>query len=187
MVRASLWKNLLQSKIKRVEPPLYLVVRNTTNKQDAIKLLKIVIERIGESLEKDRQIGSKVEAKGHNKEASQEKDNDDDDQGSLARYNLEISKAGPSNLKKPGDAVRIIHKSKGVEANYWGDDNESSKGLRETNFDVISWAAYKDPNREFVDPVHIDIEDIPSKLIFRLPTMPYGHSFRKRYGDSTRV
>ncbi|CAH7667481.1 hypothetical protein PPACK8108_LOCUS1878 [Phakopsora pachyrhizi] len=70
-----------------------------------------------------------------NKEASKEKDNDDDDQGSLARYNLEISKAGPSNLKKPGDA--------------------SSKGLRKTNFD-------KDPNREFVDPVHIDIEDIPS-------------------------
>ncbi|CAH7667859.1 hypothetical protein PPACK8108_LOCUS2293 [Phakopsora pachyrhizi] len=73
----------------------------------------------------------------------------------------------------------------------WEDYNEigkmSSKGLRETNFDVISWAAYKDPNREFVNLVPLEIEDSPSKVILRLPTMPYGHSFRRRYGDSTRV
>ncbi|KAI8459033.1 hypothetical protein BY996DRAFT_6443189 [Phakopsora pachyrhizi] len=72
----------------------------------------------------------------------------------------------------------------------WEDYNEigkmSSKGLRETNFDVISWAAYKDPNREFVNLVPLEIEDSPSKVILRLPTMPYGHSFRRRYGDSTR-
>ncbi|KAI8458781.1 hypothetical protein BY996DRAFT_6410662 [Phakopsora pachyrhizi] len=59
--------------------------------------------------------------------------------------------------------------------------------LRETNFDVISWAAYKDPNREFVDLVPLEIEDSPSKVILRLPTMTYCHSFRRRYGDSTRV
>ncbi|KAI8444216.1 hypothetical protein BY996DRAFT_6465342 [Phakopsora pachyrhizi] len=65
--------------------------------------------------------------------------------------------------------------------------SRSSKGLRETNFDVISWAAYKDPNREFVDLVPLKIEESPSKVILRLSTMPYGHSFRRRYGDSTRI
>ncbi|CAH7681609.1 hypothetical protein PPACK8108_LOCUS14229 [Phakopsora pachyrhizi] len=41
----------------------------------------------------------------------------------------------------------------------------------------------KDPNREFVDLVPLEIEDSPSEVIIRLPIMPYGDSFRRRYGD----
>ncbi|CAH7677203.1 hypothetical protein PPACK8108_LOCUS12347 [Phakopsora pachyrhizi] len=41
----------------------------------------------------------------------------------------------------------------------------------------------KDPNREFVDLVPLEIEDSPSEVILRLPIMPYGDSFRRRYGD----
>ncbi|CAH7686807.1 hypothetical protein PPACK8108_LOCUS21505 [Phakopsora pachyrhizi] len=34
--------------------------------------------------------------------------------------------------------------------------------------------------------VFCKVEDSPSKVILRLPTMPYGHSSRKRDGDNTR-
>ncbi|CAH7685111.1 hypothetical protein PPACK8108_LOCUS19583 [Phakopsora pachyrhizi] len=47
-------------------------------------------------------------------------------------------------------------------------------------------STYKDLNREFVDPIPFEVEDSPSKVILRLPTMPYGHSSRKRDGDNTR-
>ncbi|CAH7688279.1 hypothetical protein BY996DRAFT_6413654 [Phakopsora pachyrhizi] len=96
----------------------------------------MVIERIGKSLKKDGdKLVVKMKPKAvsktnnldmaelmgrvarENKKVSQDKDNDDDDQGRLVRYNLDSSKAGPSNLKKQGDVVRIIPKSKGVEAN----------------------------------------------------------------------
>ncbi|CAH7671308.1 eukaryotic translation initiation factor 2 alpha subunit-domain-containing protein [Phakopsora pachyrhizi] len=84
-------------------------IKNQVDKQGAIKLLKMVIERIGESLKKDRgKLVVKMKPKAfsktnnlnlselmgrvarENKEISQDKGNDDDDQGRLARYNLDL-------------------------------------------------------------------------------------------------
>ncbi|CAH7683910.1 hypothetical protein PPACK8108_LOCUS17731 [Phakopsora pachyrhizi] len=57
----------------------------------------------------------------------------------------------------------------------WEDDNEIGKMLS------------LELPQEFVDLVPLKIEESPSKVILRLSTMPYGHSFRRRYGDSTRI
>ncbi|KAI8444360.1 hypothetical protein BY996DRAFT_6526963, partial [Phakopsora pachyrhizi] len=51
---------------------------------------------------------------------------------------------------------------------------ERARNVFDSNYLEENWEV--DPNREFVDLV-----------ILRLPTMPYGHSSRKRDGDNTRV
>ncbi|KAI8460186.1 eukaryotic translation initiation factor 2 subunit alpha [Phakopsora pachyrhizi] len=124
-----------------VAPPLYLVVSNATDKQGAIKLLKMVIERIGESLKKDRgKLVVKMKPKAFSK-----------------TNNLNLSEL----------MGRVARENKEISQDKGNDDD--------------------DQGREFVDLVHVDMEESPSKVIYRLPTMPYGHSFRKRYGYSTRV
>ncbi|CAH7684323.1 hypothetical protein PPACK8108_LOCUS18437 [Phakopsora pachyrhizi] len=61
---------------------------------------------------------------------------------------------------------------------------ERARNIFDSNYLEKNWEV--DPNREIVDLVSFEVEDRPSKIILRLPTMPYGHSSRKRDGDNTR-
>ncbi|KAI8447177.1 hypothetical protein BY996DRAFT_8440778 [Phakopsora pachyrhizi] len=78
----------------------------------------------------------------------------------------------PFELLDPDQRLEGIYDVQTIE----GKDKkmlERARNIFDSNYLEENWEV--DPNREFVDLV-----------ILRLPTMPYGHSSRKRDGDNTR-